>query len=94
MLFKIVNLTSSSSLYLNLIKFRQIWEFEEAHQRWLPVAELVLSEDEGDRVHAVAWAPNIGRLVLITSNTSLYIFTQSIAMLNHDFLFSATCIKV
>nr|CAD1824053.1 unnamed protein product [Ananas comosus var. bracteatus] len=39
----------------------KIWEFEEAHQRWLLVAELVLSEDEGDRVHAVAWAPNIGR---------------------------------
>lgn len=39
----------------------KIWEFEEAHQRWLPVAELALPGDKGDRVHAVAWAPNIGR---------------------------------
>ncbi|PKA66684.1 hypothetical protein AXF42_Ash003339 [Apostasia shenzhenica] len=39
----------------------QIWEFDEAHQRWLPVAELASSVDRDDRVHAVAWAPNIGR---------------------------------
>ncbi|CAA6665875.1 unnamed protein product [Spirodela intermedia] len=39
----------------------KIWEFEEVHQRWLPVAELALPGDKGDRVHAVAWAPNIGR---------------------------------
>ncbi|XP_072950134.1 protein SEH1 [Typha angustifolia] len=39
----------------------KIWEFQETHQRWLPVAELALPEDSGDRVHAVAWAPNIGR---------------------------------
>jgi hypothetical protein len=41
---------------------KQIWEFEEAHQRWLPLIELGSAEDKGDRVHAVAWAPNIGRL--------------------------------
>eukprot|EP00262_Sarcandra_glabra_P015008 TRINITY_DN4540_c0_g1_i1.p1 TRINITY_DN4540_c0_g1~~TRINITY_DN4540_c0_g1_i1.p1 ORF type:complete len:326 (-),score=65.09 TRINITY_DN4540_c0_g1_i1:304-1281(-) len=40
----------------------KIWEFDEAHQRWLPVAELALPGDKGDPVHAVAWAPNIGRL--------------------------------
>ncbi|MQM12078.1 hypothetical protein Taro_044993 [Colocasia esculenta] len=39
----------------------KIWEFDEVHQRWLPVAELALPGDKGDRVHAVAWAPNIGR---------------------------------
>ncbi|KAH0451292.1 hypothetical protein IEQ34_018591 [Dendrobium chrysotoxum] len=39
----------------------QIWEFEEAHQRWLPVAELAFPADTDDRVHALAWAPNIGR---------------------------------
>ncbi|KAK1286232.1 hypothetical protein QJS10_CPB20g02051 [Acorus calamus] len=39
----------------------KIWEFEEDHQRWVPVAELALPEDKGERVHAVAWAPNIGR---------------------------------
>lgn len=39
----------------------KVWEFDEAHQRWLSVAELALPEDKGDRVYAVAWAPNIGR---------------------------------
>ncbi|XP_021894850.1 protein SEH1 isoform X2 [Carica papaya] len=39
----------------------KIWEFDLAHQRWLPVAELALPEDKGDQVYAVAWAPNIGR---------------------------------
>ncbi|XP_010266463.1 PREDICTED: protein SEH1-like isoform X2 [Nelumbo nucifera] len=39
----------------------QVWEFDEAHQRWLPVAELALPEDKGDQVYVVAWAPNIGR---------------------------------
>lgn len=39
----------------------QVWEFDQAHQRWLPVAELALPEDKGDQVYAVAWAPNIGR---------------------------------
>ncbi|KAK7406061.1 hypothetical protein VNO78_07677 [Psophocarpus tetragonolobus] len=39
----------------------KVWEFDQAHQRWLPVAELALPEDKGDEVHAVAWAPNIGR---------------------------------
>ncbi|KAI5000704.1 hypothetical protein ZWY2020_010663 [Hordeum vulgare] len=28
---------------------------------WLPVIELGSPEDKGERVHAVAWAPNIGR---------------------------------
>ncbi|KAH1157112.1 hypothetical protein GYH30_029751 [Glycine max] len=39
----------------------KVWEFDQAHQRWLPVAELALPEDKGDQVYAVAWAPNIGR---------------------------------
>lgn len=39
----------------------KVWEFDQAHQRWLPVAELSLPEDKGDQVYAVAWAPNIGR---------------------------------
>ncbi|XP_057968865.1 protein SEH1 [Malania oleifera] len=39
----------------------KVWEFDEAHQRWLPVAELALPGDKGDQVYAVAWAPNIGR---------------------------------
>nr|POF20755.1 protein seh1 [Quercus suber] len=39
----------------------KVWEFDQAHQRWLPVAELALPGDKGDQVHAVAWAPNIGR---------------------------------
>lgn len=40
----------------------KVWEFDQMHQRWLPVAGLASSEDNGgDPVHAVAWAPNIGR---------------------------------
>ncbi|CAN6585842.1 unnamed protein product [Malus baccata var. baccata] len=36
-------------------------EFDQAHQRWLPVAELASPSDNGDQVYAVAWALNIGR---------------------------------
>ncbi|XP_048141670.1 protein SEH1 isoform X2 [Rhodamnia argentea] len=39
----------------------KVWEFDRAHQRWLPVAEMALPDDRGDQVHGVAWAPNIGR---------------------------------
>ncbi|XVF10438.1 hypothetical protein REPUB_Repub07fG0183000 [Reevesia pubescens] len=39
----------------------KVWEFDPAHQRWLPVAELALPGDKGDPVYSVAWAPNIGR---------------------------------
>ncbi|KAK9275705.1 hypothetical protein L1049_022972 [Liquidambar formosana] len=39
----------------------KVWEFDKAHQRWLPVAELALPGDKGDQVYAVAWAPNFGR---------------------------------
>ncbi|XP_060673927.1 NADPH HC-toxin reductase 1-like [Ziziphus jujuba] len=39
----------------------QVWEFDQAHQRWLPVTEWALPDDKGDTVYAVAWAPNIGR---------------------------------
>ncbi|OAY56381.1 protein SEH1 [Manihot esculenta] len=39
----------------------KIWEFDLAHQRWLPVAELALPVDKSDQVFAVAWASNIGR---------------------------------
>ncbi|XP_043713892.1 protein SEH1 [Telopea speciosissima] len=47
----------------NLPQFNssKVWEFDAAHQRWLPVAELALAGDKGDQVYAVAWAPNIGR---------------------------------
>ncbi|MED6183531.1 epoxide hydrolase, soluble (sEH), variant 2 [Stylosanthes scabra] len=39
----------------------KVWEFDQAHQRWLPVAELALPEEKGDQVYAVSWAPSIGR---------------------------------
>ncbi|KAB1215468.1 Nucleoporin SEH1 [Morella rubra] len=39
----------------------KVWEFDQAHQRWLPVAEMALPGDKGDQVNAVTWAPNIGR---------------------------------
>ncbi|CDP12138.1 unnamed protein product [Coffea canephora] len=49
---------NSDILQLNSSK---VWEFDQDHQRWLPVAELALPEDKGDQVFAVEWAPNIGR---------------------------------
>ncbi|KAL9661970.1 hypothetical protein QQ045_026798 [Rhodiola kirilowii] len=45
----------------------QVWEFDDAHHRWLPVAELASPEDNGDRITAVAWASNIGRNLLAVS---------------------------
>ncbi|XP_073315597.1 protein SEH1-like isoform X1 [Primulina huaijiensis] len=40
----------------------KVWEYDQDHQRWLPVAELSMPEDKSDEeVYAVAWAPNIGR---------------------------------
>ncbi|CAL0311399.1 unnamed protein product [Lupinus luteus] len=49
---------NSNTAELNSSK---VWEFDQAHQRWLPVAELALPEDKVDQVYTVAWAPNIGR---------------------------------
>ena len=42
-------------------RYLQVWEFDQAHNRWVPVAELALPADKGDQVYSVAWAPNIGR---------------------------------
>ncbi|XVE58035.1 hypothetical protein DITRI_Ditri04bG0137800 [Diplodiscus trichospermus] len=49
---------NSNSPQLNSPK---VWEFDPAHQRWLPVAELALPGDKGNPVYSVAWASNIGR---------------------------------
>ncbi|XP_047325314.1 protein SEH1 [Impatiens glandulifera] len=39
----------------------KVWEFDQDHQRWVPVAELALPEDKSNPVYSVAWAPNVGR---------------------------------
>ncbi|KAM2437831.1 hypothetical protein ACFX1W_014899 [Malus domestica] len=49
---------NSNTTQLNSAK---VWEFDQAHQRWLPIAELASPSDNGDQVYAVAWAPNVGR---------------------------------
>lgn len=49
------------NLLYNWLLNLQVWEFDQDHQRWLPVAELALPGDKGDQVYSVAWAPNIGR---------------------------------
>ncbi|RXH78068.1 hypothetical protein DVH24_040039 [Malus domestica] len=49
---------NSNAPQLNSAK---VSEFDQAHQRWLPVAELASPSDNGDQVYAVAWALNIGR---------------------------------
>ncbi|KAI3703468.1 hypothetical protein L1987_73559 [Smallanthus sonchifolius] len=49
----------------------KVWEFDQDHQRWFPVAELAELGDKGDPVYALAWAPNIGRpYELIAAATS------------------------
>lgn len=58
----IIALTLIIAYYsLMVFVFHQVWEFDQAHQRWLPVAQLGLPSDKGDEVYAVAWAQNIGR---------------------------------
>ncbi|XP_050226329.1 protein SEH1 isoform X2 [Mercurialis annua] len=49
---------NSDTPQLNSLK---VWEFDQAHQRWLPVAELASPADKSDQVYAAAWATNIGR---------------------------------
>ncbi|EXC02929.1 Nucleoporin seh1 [Morus notabilis] len=54
--------TTNASLCLFFMRCPfEVWEFDQAHQRWLPVAELALPGNKGDQVYSVAWAPNIGR---------------------------------
>ncbi|CAI9762568.1 unnamed protein product [Fraxinus pennsylvanica] len=71
------------------------WEFDQDHQRWLPVAELASPDDKNDHVFAVAWAPNIGScchsqgiaIWHLGSNpdSSGRLFTEKIAVLSgHD----------
>ncbi|KAJ4838002.1 epoxide hydrolase, soluble (sEH) [Turnera subulata] len=55
----------------------KVWEFDEAHQRWLPVAELALPVDKSDQVFAVSWAPNIGRpyeLIAVSTHKGISIW--------------------
>ncbi|KAM7491472.1 hypothetical protein LguiA_034393 [Lonicera macranthoides] len=55
----------------------KVWEFDEDHQRWLPVAELALPGDQGDQVYTVAWAPNIGRpyeVIAVATNKGIAIW--------------------
>ncbi|KAL8263869.1 hypothetical protein R6Q59_021999 [Mikania micrantha] len=48
-----------------------VWEFDQEHQRWLPVAELADPDDKGDRVYAHVWALNFRRpYVLVAVKTS------------------------
>lgn len=55
----------------------QVWEFDLDHQRWLPVAELALSDDKGDPVYTVSWAPNVGRQDHLLQFTSIILWSNS-----------------
>ncbi|KAL8536314.1 hypothetical protein ACS0TY_011802 [Phlomoides rotata] len=86
---------SSNTPALNSPK---VWEFDLDHQRWLPVAELSLPDDQVDEVYAVSWAPNIGRpyeLIAVATQQGISIWhlgsnpepdgrlsTQNVAMLS------------
>lgn len=59
----------------------KVWVFDQAHHRWLPVAELALSLDKSDQVFAVAWAPNIGRayeLIAVATRKGITIWHVSL----------------
>lgn len=58
----------------------KVWEFDQDHQRWLPVAELAEPGDKGDQVYAVAWAPNIGRtyeLIAVATSKGISIWQMA-----------------
>ncbi|PWA88062.1 WD40/YVTN repeat-like-containing domain-containing protein [Artemisia annua] len=58
----------------------KVWEFDQDHQRWLPVAELADPGDKGDQVYAVAWAPNIGRpyeLIAVSTSKGISIWQMA-----------------
>ncbi|XP_024996867.1 protein SEH1 isoform X2 [Cynara cardunculus var. scolymus] len=58
----------------------KVWEFDQDHQRWLPVAELAEPGDNGDEVYAVAWAPNIGRpfeLIAVATSKGISIWQMA-----------------
>ncbi|GKA07836.1 protein SEH1, partial [Tanacetum coccineum] len=58
----------------------KVWEFDQDHQRWLPVAELSDPGDKGDQVYAVAWAPNIGRpyeLIAVSTSKGISIWQMA-----------------
>uniref|UniRef100_A0A251V7J7 WD40/YVTN repeat-like-containing domain-containing protein n=1 Tax=Helianthus annuus TaxID=4232 RepID=A0A251V7J7_HELAN len=58
----------------------KVSEFDQDHQRWLPVAELAEPDDNGDRVCALAWAPNIGRpyeLIAVATSNGLSIWKMA-----------------
>lgn len=61
----LINWFSTVLNTVNLVISQQVWEFDQAHQRWLPVAELALPGNKGDQVYSVAWAPNIGRYEML-----------------------------
>lgn len=59
----------------------KVWVFDQAHHRWLPVAELALSLDKSDQVFAVAWAPNVGRayeLIAVATRKGITIWHVSL----------------
>ncbi|KAL8238849.1 hypothetical protein R6Q59_015416 [Mikania micrantha] len=58
----------------------KVWEFDQDHQRWLPVAELAEVSDNGDCVHTLAWAPNIGRpyeLIAVAKSNGISIWKMA-----------------
>ncbi|URD87295.1 WD domain, G-beta repeat [Musa troglodytarum] len=48
-------------------RFGKIWEFDEAHQRWIPVAELALPGDDGDMVWQLEW--DMGGMTLASTGS-------------------------
>nr|XP_043629079.1 protein SEH1 [Erigeron canadensis] len=63
-----------------LLNSPKVWEFDQDHQRWLPVAELAEPGDKEDQVYCVAWASNIGRpyeLIAVATSKGISIWQMA-----------------
>ncbi|KAI3721176.1 hypothetical protein L2E82_32182 [Cichorium intybus] len=77
-------------------QIHKVWEFDQDHQRWLPVAELADNDNKGDQVFSVAWAPNIGRpFELMAVETSKGILKEGFLLkkLSHFLVITMRCGK-
>nr|GEW92758.1 protein SEH1 [Tanacetum cinerariifolium] len=70
----------SFAFYTPQLNSPKVWEFDQDHQRWLPVAELADPGNKGDQVYAAAWAPNIGRpyeLIAVSTTKGISIWQMA-----------------
>lgn len=65
----------------------KIWQYLEVHQRWQPIAEFAAPGEDGEQVHAISWAPNIGRpyeLIAIAGSRGVSIWHIELVSENNE----------